>query len=453
MKDVRKRIAAGLMSCLVAGSLGVMPVLAGTIGDDGMYVGNDTTVTIGKDIAIYNDGYTQCYSPAITYSYSIAPIDDATGLSVTDSTGKQMEVKVGEADAIITETTTVAFESQLVQEATAGQNYLAEGLRGNINFAFNTAEFDAPGIYRYVITDTTADATLVHAGIVRPDDYEDTKYLDVYIVESLNPTDPTKPYEIAGYVLLDENTVVDEHTDKDIGYRNSVTTISEIPVPGTVVPGGPGGQDVTVTAGHTGVDGDNSVDYYYSFNVDISKVITGTMADKSHEFPFEITITNPGDGFTVPANYFAGTTMNDLSGATAETATAGLSNGDHYYLCGLNPFASLSVMERNDTKSTYNVTISDTSVTDVATAPNGTQTSNALLVSNYSKTATAAPSSIEANANNALVFTNDLEAGPPTGLMLVVAPFVAVAAVIGGLFALNKIKTKKTTTAENSDAE
>lgn len=445
MKNVRKRLAAGLMSCLVVGSLGVMPVLAGTIGDNGVYVGNDTTVTIGKDLVVYNDGYSQSYSPNITYSYSIAPIASADGLSVTDSTGKQMEVKVGDADAVVNATTTVAFTSQLLQEHTADQNYLAEGLRGDITFAFDITKFDAPGIYRYVVTDTTSDETLVHAGIIRPSDYEDTKYLDVYVVEALNSTDPTKPYEIAGYVLLDENTVVTEVTDKDIGFRSSITTITEIPVPGTTVPGTPGGQDTTVEAGHTGVVGDNSFDYYYSFNVDVSKVITGNMADKVHDFPFEITVANPGDGFTVATNYFAGDNMSDLTTSTATTVTTGLSDGDHYYLCGLNPFAAITVMETNDTRSTYNVTISDGRVTNVATAPMGTQTSSAIVVSSYNSAATTAPSEINPNTNNDLIFTNDLEAGPPTGLMLVIAPFIAVAALIGGIFVLNKVKTKKNT--------
>ena len=445
MKNVRKRLAAGLMSCLVVGSLGVMPVLAGTIGDDGIYVGNDTTVTIGKDLVIYNDGYNQSYSPNITYSYSIAPITSADGLSVTDSTGKQMEVKVGDADAVVNATATVAFTSQLMQEHTADQNYLAEGLRGDITFAFDITKFDAPGIYRYVVTDTTSAATLVHASIVRPSDYEDTKYLDVYVVEDITPTDPTHPYEIAGYVLLDENTVITEDTDKDMGYRSSITTPTEIPVPGSTVPGTPGGQDVTVEAGHTGVVGDNSFDYYYSFNVDVSKIITGNMADKNHDFPFEITVTNPGNDFTVATNYFAGDNMNDLTAATDTTVTTGLSDGDHYYLCGLNPFAAMTVMETNDTRSTYNVTISDGSVTNVATAPNGTQTSGSVTVSDYSSSATAAPNAINPNTNNDLIFTNDLEAGPPTGLMLVIAPFIAVAALIGGIFVLNKVKTKKNT--------
>lgn len=454
MKNVRKRIAAALMTCAIVGSLGVMPVLAGTIGEDGTYVGNDTSVTIGKDLVIYNDGYTQCYSPAITYTYRIAPAT-VTNQSVTDNTGKVMQVYAGDADAVIGYNATdgyaetnVVFNSTLVQEATE-TDCIAEAIRGEMTFAFNMDNFSSPGIYRYVITDVTPASALVAAGIVRPSDYEDTKYLDVYVVEKINQTPGTPPYEIAGYTLFDTNTSITEHTEKDVGFRTAITTITNITVPGRIIPGTEGGTGVATEAGTSGLEGDNSFDYYYSYNLDLTKIIDGNMADKSHDFPFSIEVATP-DGTTVPTTVFAGDTLAQLSANTSGSMSAGLSNGETYYVCGVNPFATITVSEQNDTGSTYIATISDGSTVDQSTgedgvivAPSGSVSAEALVVSNYSSAATAVPSSISGNANLDLVFTNTLEAGPPTGLMMVAAPFVAVASVIGGLFAVNKIKTKK----------
>ena len=81
----------------------------------------------------------------------------------------------------------------------------------------------------------------------------------------------------------------------------------------------------------------------------------------------------------------------------------------------------------------------------------------ALAVSDYDSSAAAVPTTITTangatatgpNASATAAFENNLNAGTPTGIALMVAPFVAIAGIIASLFAVNKIKTKKQTDAE-----
>ena len=444
MINLKKTLATGTAAALMIGCMGAAPVLAGEIGDDGTYTGNDTTISIGKDLVIYNDGFTKSYSPNITYTFSISAAQVANGTTVTDNTGRSIAVKPGVIGAFAETEAAVTFASQEVTESTADQNFLAEALRGNIEFTVDPSQFTDPGIYRYIITDTTSDSALINAGIIRPAGYEDSKQLDVYIVRSSTPGE----LEVAGYVLTDSDTVtsITPATAKDPGFRTSITTPSEIPVPGS--PAQPGSDNSDY--GNSGIEGDNDFDYYVTYNIDIDKVITGNMADLTYQFPFEAEINNGLDGnsLTVSNYVYFGEDESQLAANNSGTATAGLANGEHLYIYGINPFATVTVTEANNSGSTYNLTTSDGANDNVAIANGEEGSATPIVVSNISRT--EVNHSISSTAND-VTFTNDLQAGPPTGLKLAIGAFAAVGALVAGLFCLNKIKVGKKNTASEEN--
>ena len=456
MKKTYQRFARGLAACLLVTALAAMPVFAGSIGENGIDNNGDSFVAISKDLAIYNDGYNASYSPTITYRYSIKPATVATGTKVTDSNNTTMTVSGGIGNAVEgfnaesgKAFTEVNFTSEEQKEAS--EQKLSMAIRKDIVFNFDLTKFTAAGIYRYEIKDeTTADA-LAKAGITRP---ADSKYLDVYVIKATDSTtgEPTDGYTIAGYVLLDENVteINTNSTEKDPGFRSATSDEKEIPVPGTEIPGEPGEPGGVISAGSTGIANDNSFDYYYTYNLEVDKAITGNMADTTHQFPFEFVVSNPG-GATVGKEVYIGVDKDALSadigtvGGSDEagytfTFESGLANNGKYYIYGINPLAKINVKETNDTANTYKARAAIDDASGVEFTAINTD-------DEYS-----APEVTAANItgeSDVLKFENNLTVGTPTGVMTVAAPFAAVALVAGGAFGLSKIKSKK----KDSDAE
>ena len=452
------KMAKVMLSTLVMGGLLATPVSAATtIPTSGIASGDvDSTVVIGKDLAIYNKGYNKSYSPNITYTFTISSGNPA-GATVNDG-DRTMAVTAGDMDAVLEAQSNVVFTAQ---ECVDTDEDLATFVRGNMEFSFNVGEFDAPGIYRYVITDTTSADTLRNAGVVRPSGYEDTKNLDVYVIANPAYTPGGQgsetPYIINGYVLtyMDVDEDITDPTDKDPGFRSIIETPVTLEIPGTsgtdVTPPTPGQQTENVENGHSGIVGDNAFDYYYSYNLTVSKEITGNMADMSHAFQFNAVITDAADTTTVDGHFYT----ENSNGAiiSANDVAFNLGNGDSYHIYGLNPYMLATIIETNDTASTYKVSTSDGVRTNINVAPSNTISDPNIAISNYATVNASGMPSTAATGVAALTFTNNLESLPPTGVMLVVAPFIIVAALIGVAFGVSKIKVKKNTTAENSDAE
>lgn len=445
MKKTHQRITRGLAAGLLVAALAATPVSAGTIGSNGIGAA-DTSVTIEKVIAIYNDDYNKSWNPNVTYTFEVsaATVD---GVTVTDSNGTVIAVKNGVATAIAGQsggkaTVTCSFTSAEIEDTTTS---LAEGIKSSFNIAFDPTAFTDAGIYRFKIDDVTEPETLLAAGIVRPVGYEATKYLDVYVVK--NTTPGQDGFVINGYVLIDTNTSLVPNDDhKDPGFR-PVITETQIPVPGQKVDGYP--DEENSSYGITGIDGDNTFDYYKTFNIEVDKSITGNMADTSHAFPFVIGLTNQAAA-AVPANVYVGTDKTNLAGDTAVSYSPNLANNGKYYIYGINPLATVNVKETNNTTDTYTASITYNGTADgtaTALAAGAEKAATPIAVSDYNSAANAVPATITDN-DGTVAYTNDLTAGTPTGIALMVAPFVAIAGIIGALFAVNKIKTKKQTDAE-----
>lgn len=436
MKKTRERIAKALVAFMVAGLMAA-PVSAAGIGDSGVYTGNDTTLTIPKGIIVNNDGYTQSYCPNITFSFAIAPATVPAGTTITDSQGNSISVTAGVANGVST-TATAEIAAQNVVESDASATSLSEQVSANMTLSVDLTQFTTPGVYRYTITDTTTNATLLAAGIVRPDDYDTTRELDVYIER--NATDGT--LGVAGYALSDDipgNVVAD--TLKSPGY------VEDGDIVWTREPGTDGELGTADDVWSADAAESDVMDQYTTYNLDLNKVVTGNMGDVDHDFPFSIAIANSvASGLTVDSHVFVGddTDALALNAGTSAIATV-LADGDNYYVYGLNPYAVVTVTETNDTANVYKTTISDGSAAAEAVNPNAQISSDGIAVSDYATVNSASDVSNDPTASDdlALTFTNNLQSPSVTGFVARIAPFIALIGVVGGLFGISKVKAKK----------
>ena len=412
-----KKLAKFLTALLMVGVLAV-PSYAATIGDDGIANSSDTTVNIPKSITVMNNGFDKSYSPTITYTFSIAPSSNLG--KIKDANNIQANVKAGVAGGITT-TASVAFTPELVEDT--GANSLHKEVVKNIELTVDLTKFTDPGVYRYTITDTTTDATLEAAGIVRGITFDPTRELDVYIVR--NSTNGS--LEISGYVLLDEiPPIVVGSTMKSPGYVIDGDIIENHEI-------GQDGIDGTDDDVYTySVGDDETIDRYVTVNYDVTKIIDGNMADANHEWAFTAEVATSD-------KYFAGVDAQNAEEKTDTQFTFGLKGGDSYYVYAVNPKDQVTFSEENNSSNTCLLTATINGQVDVEhyeLTPN----SGYGVVTNppYSGVTGLAP------ANISVVVTNLVNAPSTTGFLMRVLPFIALAGIMGGaLVVIKKVKFGK----------
>lgn len=437
MKKTRQRIATVLTALLTVGIIAV-PAFAGSIGSNGVYTGNDTTINIPKGIVVINDGFTKTYTPNVTFKFSATPAT-VTGMSVSDGSS-EVDIQAGPVGGLKGSnddgTASVVFASREVVESTDGATSLQEEIDENISFQVDLSKFTSPGVYRYTIEDVTSKEALYQAGIQRSGDYDTTRELDVYIQH--NETDGS--LEVQGYVLTDD---VPGEDGKIIDGKYKVPGYTVEPTPGDVIvtqedgqDGQPGTADDVFTVTYGGAD---SGDRYISYNFDITKEVTGNMGDKEHSFPFEITVETP-DRFTVDEHVYGvkGTGTAEESDGTFTTA---LKNAEVFHVYGVNPVAAVTVTETNDTTNTYKVSTSLSA--DVTPVAAGGQASANFAASDYATQNSATNVAADVTGAEDLTVTNRLNMDSPTGFLMRIAPFAALIALAGVLFGVSKIRTKK----------
>ena len=429
--------------------LAVMMVMAMSVtalaDDDNVYTGvnqteatsvsGTTSIPLNKTIVIFNtDDSTSVREPDITFSYAITKATSAaagallSGTTVTDGTNT-VTVYNGVTEAISGHTP-ITNPSNIVYAQSNTVNATTKGYEDEktTNITIDPEGFPHAGIYRYLITETPNPSDVTLRGLEARDTtdtdsdgktYDNTRYLDVYIYNpdydaTSNPTGHTTLW-MAGAVIFKTqiSTSGSEGTD-DIDASFEKTTGFE---PGT--DGTPGTTDFT---------DDDTVDRYFTYNLDITKAITGTLADTTHDFPFQIDITGVlANAVTVDINN-NGTTSTGSVSTTVLSQTAALSDGETYSVTGLPKGTTVTVKEYNDTPDTYKLTTSFAGTTSTATQSN-------VVVGTTSATATGETdvlinsddaSNVKADTKTVLTFTNNLETISPTGLVLRFAPYIAM---------------------------
>lgn len=473
-----KKLGALLLALVLALSLSAPAFAVANTGSSD-YDGNTghpfalqtsaTTLSIKKEIVLFNVDESTIFDPNVVYSYSVSTVnvDDGTpkvtGFVLNDNTkttaavvkdgvngavtiqGRkvdQYEGTTASANHSVTGTsgaaTTLIFggdngtKNATLDEGTTITTSNAGGTNGKVSVGYidvtvNPATIYAaekgPGIYRYKISDTTTDATLTAAGITRDTDYVKDLYLDVYVKNNTN--NPVDGYVVYGYVLFKEGATTDANKNLVIEYASSTD------------------ESVKVD-GYTVLSEVAKADQYHTYNVEVTKAITGALADKRHNFPFRVDLSNAAitsqddfyyvvttDGTAatpVTANLAADGSWG-LGDVTTTPASSALKfqDGDGILITGLPVSTKINVQEYNDTFDVYTASAKDEATATLNldnTSTTPTTDAEAVVFENTKIAKLHAVKDVDYTTSKDIVaFTNNIETVSPTGVVMRIAPY------------------------------
>lgn len=328
-----------------------------------------STTTLYKDLVMDADANV----PNASFTFTIAP-----GPASSGSTG-QAPISAGIGSPTITspvtfgpsDSTTAGVPGDSTQ---TGSKYA----RKTITVNFSGVSFDEPGIYRYQITESGSNQGVTN-------DANPVRYLDVYVL-----ADGDTALTVDRYVLWTvENGST---TTKPAGYVNTYSTY-----------------DLTLSKTVTGNQG--SRDKYFKFVVTISDAVAGTVytVDRSNAdstVGANTATLDAYEGLTNPTSLTVG------SGGTA-TGTFYLMHGQSITINGLATGTKYAIVETSEDYSP-SYKINNGSATNGASCP-----------------ATAI------SADTTVAFTNNRAGTIPTGVMVSVLPgvlFLGIAISVVVLF-------------------
>lgn len=395
------------------------------------------TVKIVKELISDNSGDLAVFAPTLTYEYEITAgsadkaINDATSAH-NPATSVATETKAGIVEGL-------DYTEEIILSPTGTNSTLAEGSNTwDIVIDFSGVVFSGYGVYRYVITEKPAGETAASdiadaytaAGVTGANGSH-IRYLDVYVKPSTDfvPLSDTKTayvagdWDIYGYVCFANDNDIDG-TDSD-----SVTAA---------------GKTNGFVSADTDGDGENDIlpDTYYTYNLTVSKTLTGDNYSNSHEFPVHIDFTN--------ADVTAGTMLDAVVTAPATDYThtavaassldglAKIANGGSIKYVGIPCGTQVDVYETNDVSgATYATTLT---VDDTAGGTkNITSTSTPSAFAAYSEQAyNSLQGTIDTTAadtadtvEHTIAIANVMRLISPTGLVVRYAPYGLI--LLGGI--------------------
>lgn len=394
MKGFRKILAI----CMTTVMLVASSVVAVSAANYTAVAGED--VTFNKYLVVDEDAKI----PAITFEYSIAP-----GTAIPASNGV-MEVLAGPTgtatvsgqsvttpyidDAVFTEGESKYTSAQTGDEVTlsSGQNYAKK----TPTIHFDGVTFPEPGIYRYVVTETSAGQQGISYDTQAATPGAKVRYLDVYVVDN------------NGTLEIDSQVFHENASTINAGTNN--------------------GSEVETTVA------DKSDGYVNSFatkNLSFAKEVTGNQGSKDKYFDFTLQITGAQPNMTyvvdiTGAEATSGSNASTISANTGQTnaTTITVNNSGnattHFYLKhgqyvtvkGLPEGTSYTLTENAEdyksTAGTTNVTHGNSAYND---STNGTISSSDIYTG----------------------YTNTRQGVIPTGVILTVAPFMIGMLLFGAL--------------------
>lgn len=280
---------------------------------------------------------------------------------------------------------------------------------------FSGISFTAPGIYRYIITETASTASYIQ------NDTATDRTLDVYVQYKNNGSEDEPNYSdtelvVSNYVLhegLEDPAAQGE--EKSDGFTNTYTTY-----------------DLTLTKSVTGNQGDR--DKYFAFTVEITGAVEGTVytVDLSDA---ESTPNVDGTPHTNDATLIA------TSGSV--NATYYLKHGQSIVIQGLTADTYYNIEESNystDGYSTaYSVEVGGDKVVQSTTSNSTGDRKMSIDATESEGTATT--------GDNTVTFTNSKSGTVPTGILLETAPYLILGAVVVVglvvLFATHRRRTRE----------
>ena len=389
----------------------------------------DDSVVIYKEITAYNPESVTVNAPTITYNYTIGAATVANGTTVKDNASHHAQINSTDVQATVAVkagvgTPTITGTGAGVLAITPA-NQLSASEYGTANRFALTVDFTSidwtttgsgAGVYRYVINETTAEATKNAAGIAEGA-VANTLYMDVYVDGSGN---------IYGYTLFTNNTSIDATTSDNAAATAAGKTEGFVDDPANTV----------YTSSNT-----SAADKYYTFNLTITKdVVDDSYAETTHhQFPFTVTLDNPTVTaavlpiMTVSANAtqtaLTAGAIGSASNATpnATTWNPTIADGATVAYVGIPCGTTITVKETNNvTGVTYNSVSTNADTNATAKTINTGEESNVATINCNATALTAAHENHTTAANKVVTFTNTMVQISPTGVTLRVAPFACI---------------------------
>ncbi len=424
----------------------------GTVANNVVTSTINESVKIAKEITAYNvDETTTVYAPTISYTYTITA--DATNSSntIVDSNNVSAVTKPGVLDGLKVNdvsgsTGTITWSTgetlSTSSTGTANTKYLSLDFSGVV--------FGAAGVYRYVITETltTSGDTYAMSGVTETKTGNSAgshvRYLDVYVKDGSGDSGASA-WDVYGYVCM--------YNDNDINDGTTGTkTVNAAAKTNGFVPG--------TTDGTTAV----SADSYYTFNLTISKTLSGDNAMSTHQFPFSINFTNSAVTKAVKLNATTSGTVTDYThNAVAASSLDGIAtlahNGSIKYI-GIPCGTSVTVFETNNVTGTaYQAIVTTDGTAGTAknitwgTAPSAKNseevidTTNAAYESNVGTVTTTADTNDNTSGRHTIAIANTLELISPTGYVSRFAPYALI--LVGGIVLLVIAMKRRKNTEED----
>ena len=354
--------------------------------------------------------------PAKTFSFTLSGANPATSstTSITARPGIVAGVKV-DTNTILTDEGkfTISFAgtegTKTGSPANDGEKYATK----SFTLDFSGVNFTEPGVYRYTLVETaSATGTNNDADVTYS---TTTYYIDVYVeYEKTAGEDPApdtwaETLTIGSIVVATSPLAVDGATE-DYGDKK-----------------------VDASGPDSAADFNNNLKTY---DLDIDKQVTGNQGEHNKEFTFTLKLEGVPENAQYTVTFGEGTAANagnstlatsmkttaaNASGVSETTFT--LKNKQKITIENLPHGAKWTVTENDYSSNGYTTT----NVVDSTASENGRVASN-------TTTGIAADTDV--------TFTNKREGTIPTGVLLTIAPFVAlmVVAVVGAVVVLKKKK-------------
>lgn len=303
--------------------------------------------------------------PNVTYTYTIAP---GSGIGAT---ANSPEVKAGVGRPSISNVT-----------YTKGDTITQNEVSKNVSITFPEGTFTAPGIYRYVITESANTNTDI-------DDVDgNTRYLDVYVVN-----------------------------DTDGGYKIDATVFTETAVTPTF--------DKDTKQPTYGGKNSDITDAYTTYELSLDKVVEGNMGNKNQLFDFTINFSGPAN-----TSFTFGDQQVDLDAQGNGSVNLQLADSTAIAeIKGIPSTVSYTVAQNVSSSEGYDTTFA---------VKRGTGASQSIAKDTAASTSekVTATSQTMTKADNAVVVTNAKRTVSPTGIMLSVTPYALLAGLASALGAL-----------------
>lgn len=403
-KNFKSKLVAGLMTTamIFSSTAAFAPVHA---------EGNTAKLEFGEYLLTSNK---LTYAPTVGFTFTLS-IPDSTNGIVSQNSAAIIKAGVGlnrinltndstndSTTTTPTNTTTVNFTNKDVLnskgDALAGNTTDQKFAKKTVGVDFSNVTWTAPGIYRYLITQTGPNDFADSYSVA---DNDNIKAIDVYVIN--NGT---------GYSV---DTIV-MHSDENAEYESKENKLLS-----------------------TSTNDSKSARFqniYNSHELGFNKTIDGNQKNETDEFSYSVKIQNlmPGTTYNYMIQHTSSTTQNvenlsfttDTTGEnqTEKVLTFNLSDGGKFALYGLNNGAGYTVTETN--KQGYTLTWN-------GWGPKATDKDGNFNKDNASVSDTALTGDAE------FYLLNTKSGNVPTGIIFAVAPF-AVGAVVLAAFIIVKMR-------------